>query len=117
MTRVVSLKFNDAEAETLHRVHAASGTAGLSSHIKGVYFDALKLNVNVLDDIRAELDRIGEGIDAVRAAGQGARDSDLLLSVVCGLYLMVRKSVSESVRAQADQMLDAKAIEDYLRGA
>ncbi|MGJ7511505.1 hypothetical protein [Variovorax sp. GT1P44] len=48
MTSVVSIKFNDEESEVLARAHAASGVAGVSSHIKQVYFDALKLNVGVL---------------------------------------------------------------------
>ena len=45
---IVSIKFKDEEAQVLARALAASGVAGLSSHIKQVYFDALTLNVGVL---------------------------------------------------------------------
>ena len=116
MASIVSLKFNDEEAEVLLRAHAASGVAGLSSHIKQVYFDALKLNVGVLQEIRADLDRISSGIERLRGADDGRDDPDMLLSIVCGLYVMVRKSVGESIRAQADQALDVGAIESYLKG-
>jgi len=116
MTSIVSIKFNDEEAEVLARAHAASGLTGVSSHIKQVYFDALKLNVGVLQEIRGDLERIGSGIERLRGADNGRTDPDLLLSILCGVYVMVRKSVGESVRAQADQALDVGAIESYLKG-
>lgn len=116
MASIVSIKFNDEEAEVLARAHAASGLAGVSSHIKQVYFDALKLNVGVLQEIRGDLDRIGSGIERLRGADDGRADPEMLLSILCGLYVMVRKSVGESIRAQADQALDVGAIESYLKG-
>lgn len=115
MATVVSIKFNDEETELLQRAHAASGTAGLSSHIKQVYFHALKPNAAVLHDIRAALERLDAGMPrAIRDEGTG--DDGLMLSVLCGLYLMVRKSVGDSIRSQADQWLDAQSLEAYLRG-
>ena len=116
MASIVSIKFNNEEAEVLQRAHAASGIAGVSSHIKQVYFDALKLNVGVLQDIRSDLDRIGGGIERLRECERGPGDPEMLLSILCGLYVMVRKSVGESIRAQADTALDVKAIESYLKG-
>ena len=65
---------------------------------------------------RADLDRIGSGIERLRGSDDGRGDPDMLLSIVCGLYVMVRKSVGESIRAQADQALDVGAIESYLKG-
>ncbi len=115
MASIVSIKFNDKETEVLRRAHAASGTSGLSSHIKQVYFDALKLNVSVLQEIRDELGRIDYGAERIRQS-DSARDDDLLLSVMCGLYVMVRKSVGESIRSQADQVIDVTALESYLKG-
>jgi hypothetical protein len=115
MASIVSIKFNDEEAEVLQRAHAASGVSGLSSHIKQVYFDALKLNVGVLQDIRVDLDRLGHGIERLRDSGNDRGDPELMLSILCGLYVMVRRSVGDSVRAQADQALDVAAIESYLR--
>ncbi|CAN7498076.1 hypothetical protein LJR084_003527 [Variovorax sp. LjRoot84] len=116
MPSIVSIKFNAEEAEVLQRAHAASGIAGLSSHIKQVYFDALTLNVGVLQEIRSELERIGAGVERLRDSDGGKTDPDLLLGILCGLYVMVRKSVSESIRAQADQVLDVTAIEGFLKG-
>ena len=116
MASIVSVKFNEEESEVLQRAHAASGVAGLSSHIKQVYFDALKLNVGVLQDIRSDLDRIGSGIARLQESERASGDPEMLLSILCGLYVMVRKSVGESIRAQADTALDVKAIESYLKG-
>lgn len=116
MASIVSIKFNDEEAEVLARAHAASGLAGMSSHIKQVYFDALKLNLGVLQEIRGDLDRIGSNIERLRGADDGRADPEMLLSILCGLYVMVRKSVGDSIRAQADQALDVGAIETYLKG-
>jgi hypothetical protein len=116
MASMVSIKFNDEETELLQRAHAASGVTGLSSHIKRVYFDALKLNVGVLQEIRGDLDRIGAGVERLRDSDAGKGDADMLLAIVCGLYVMVRRSVGEGIRAQADQVLDVSAIEGYLKG-
>jgi len=116
MPSIVSIKFNDEEAEVLQRAHAASGTSGLSSHIKQVYFDALKLNVGVLQEIRDDLGRIGSGLERIRQGDSASRDDDMLLSVMCGLYVMVRKSVGDSIRSQADQVIDVTALESYLKG-
>jgi hypothetical protein len=116
MPSIVSIKFNDEESEILQRAHAASGTSGLSSHIKQVYFDALKLNIGVLQEIRDDLGRIGFGVERIRQRDSASREDDLLLSVMCGLYVMVRKSVGESIRSQADQVIDVAALEAYLKG-
>ena len=119
MASIVSIKFNDEEAEVLMRAHAVSGVTGLSSHIKQVYFDALKLNVGVLQEIRGELGRIESNVVQLRNStdvDSGRPDSELLLAILCGVYVMVRKSVGESIRAQADQALDVSAIEGYLKG-
>jgi len=113
---IVSIKFNDEEAEVLARAHAASGVSGVSSHIKQVYFDALKLNVGVLQEIRSDLDRIGSNIERLRGSDDGHSDPEMLLAILCGLYVMVRKSVGDSIRAQADQALDVGEIETYLKG-
>jgi hypothetical protein len=119
---VVSIKFNDEETEVLSRAHAASGVVGLSSHIKQVYFDAVRLQVDVLQGIRRDLDAIGASVERLRerqaetVEQHGREEVDLLLGILCGLYVMVRKSVGESIRAQADQALDISAIEGYLKG-
>lgn len=119
MSSIVSIKFNDEELDLLRRAHAVSGIAGLSSHIKQVYFRALEPGHQGLDDLRVQLDRIVSMLDPQRHPGTPvcpAADPDLMLGILCGLYVMVRKSVSESLRAQADQALDIAAIEAFLRG-
>ena len=123
MSSIVSVKFNDEEFAVLNRAHAASGVQGLSSHIKAVYFDAVRLQVDALEDIRRDLGRIGAGVERLHelhvergAELNGAQTTDMMLSILCGLYVMVRKSVGDSIRAQADQALDVGAIESYLKG-
>ena len=123
MARYVPIRFNDEEAESLERLFAASQDVALSTHIKRVYFDAARLQVDVLQDIRRDMERIGACVERLRdlhAQGdvlQGQQPAaDLTLSILCGLYVMVRKSVGDSIRAQADQALDIAAIEGYLRG-
>jgi hypothetical protein len=116
MGRYVPIRFNDDEASFLERSFAASDDAGLSTHIKRVYFDALRPNTDALAGVRAELERMGMVIGRLQQAGDAGGDQQLMLSVLCGLYVMVRKSVGDSIRAQADQVIDVSAIETYLRG-
>jgi len=116
MSRYVPIRFNDEEAAVLERSFAASGEIGLSTHIKRVYFDALQPQTETIGELRAELAQLGAAIARLPASEGASADAQLLLSVVCGLYVMVRKSVGDSIRAQADQVLDVTAIESYLRG-
>jgi len=115
MGRYVPIRFNDAEAAFLERSFAASEDAGLSTHIKRVYFDALRPNTEAVASLRSDLRRMHDVLQRMEGGRAGQPDEVLVLSVLCGLYLMVRKSVSESVRAQADQTLDVAVIERYLR--
>jgi hypothetical protein len=118
MGRYVPIRFNDDEAARLERSFAASGEEAISTHIKHVYFDAMELNAEVLQNLRMDLNDIRLGIDRLseQRGGGGQGESDLLLTILSGMYLMVRKSVGDSVRAQADQALDPAAIESLLRG-
>jgi hypothetical protein len=115
MRPIVSVKFNPEEAALLARAHAASGTPGLSSHIKQVYFSAVRPDAHGLQDIRSELQRIDATLREVCRRDEHAGDADLLLSLCCSLYLMVRRSVSDSIRAQADQSIDVSAVEAFLK--
>lgn len=122
MGRYVPIRFNDEEAASLERSFAASDDKALGTHIKRVYFDAVRLQVDVLQDIRRDIDRIGAGVERLRdlhaesgAGMDGSQSTDMMLSILCGLYVMVRKSVGDSIRAQADQALEIAAIERYLK--
>lgn len=114
MSRYVPLRFNDVEQAALERIFAASEDAALGTHIKRVYFDASQPNTNALQGMRRELETIREITARLQAGAPNGPDPDLLLSLVCGIYLMVRQSVGAGVRAQADQFIDASALEGYL---
>lgn len=116
MSKFVGVRFNDEEEAILYRAMAAYGDDQMSAHLKRVYFDALKPNAQVLDGIRSELERMSSLLEDFKQSENGHTDSAMLLSIVCGLYVMVRKSVNDSIRSQADKMLDVTAIEGYLRG-
>lgn len=115
MSKYVPIRFNDQEEAMLLRSFAGSTDTALGAHIKRVFFNSMKADGEVLRGIRDDLDRIDATIHRLRAAEQDATDQGLMLSIVCGLYVMLRKSVSDSVRAQADLVLDVGAIEEYLR--
>lgn len=114
MSRYVPLRFNDAEDAVLQRLFAASDERALGTHIKRVYFDASQPNTNALQGVRLELEALRDLVSALQRDSRA--DPDLVLSLICGTYLMVRKSVGEGARAQADQSVDAAAVERYLRG-
>lgn len=119
MARFVGIRFNDDEDALLMRAMAAFGDDQMSSHVKRVYFEALKPNMEALNQIRDSLERIEslmEGLQSAQKGGSGDVDATMLLSIVCGTYLMIRKSVGDSIRAQSDKLLDHAAIETFLRG-
>lgn len=116
MAKYVPIRFNDAEERVLLRLFAASGDTALGTHIKRVYFDASNPNTEALQRVRQELEGLRESIERWQGSGAAGVDPQLLVSLLCGVYLMVRKSVTDGVRAQADQLIDATAVENYLRG-
>ncbi|SEK16546.1 MULTISPECIES: hypothetical protein [unclassified Variovorax] len=116
MAKYVPLRFNDAEERVLLRLFAASGDTALGTHIKRIYFDASNPNTEALQRFRHELEGLRESVERWQGSSAGGVDPQLLVSLLCGIYLMVRKSVTEGVRAQADQLVDATAVENYLRG-
>lgn len=119
MAKYVPLRFNDAEEAALQRLFAASEDTALGTHIKRVYFDASHPNTNALQSMRQELQVLRETLERLRSADAAAlsgMDPDLLSGLICGIYVMVRKSVGESIRAQADQCIDVSAVELQLKG-
>lgn len=116
MGKYVPLRFNDAEEAVLQRLFAASDDTAMGTHIKRVYFDASHPNTNALQGLRHELETIRETVGRLQIGADTGTDPAMLLSLVCGIYLMVRKSVGEGVRAQADQLIDASAVDSFLRG-
>lgn len=116
MARYVPLRFNDAEEEVLQRLFASSADRALGTHIKRVYFDASHPNTNALQGMRQDLEAIKEMLGRLQGAHAVEADADLLLGLICGIYVMVRQSVGEGVRVQADQFIDIAAVEICLRG-
>lgn len=117
MARYVPLRFNDAEEAVLQRLFASSTDTALGTHIKRVYFDASQPNTNALQGMRLELEGLRECLERLRSAGTAGVDTDLLLSLICGIYVMVRQSVGDGVRTQADHFIDVSAVEAYLKGS
>ena len=114
MGRLVTIRLNDQEEEALMRCFAGSGDQALSQHIKRVYFNAAELNGAAVAAIQNDVELIAQDLAALRAAN-ARQDANLALNLLSGLYLMVRKSVAENVRSQADKYLDHGAIETYLK--
>lgn len=116
MARYVGIRFNDEEEQRLLKSFSGSEEDGLSTHIKQVFFAALEPNTKVLTSIHTDLAQITTLLQTLKPTDGSHTDQSLLLSIVCATYLMIRKSVSESIRAQSDTVLDVTAIEKYLRG-
>lgn len=119
MGKIIPLKMNDDELERLERAFAASGEEFLSTHIKKIYFEAVTPGGNSLRTIKHQLDAVEKALEglAARPAGGGEdRDETLLLTLVCGIYHMLRESVGPPARILADKTIDANVVENYLRG-
>lgn len=119
MGKIIPLKMNDDEMERLERSFAASGETFLSTHIKKVYFEAVRPSGDSLRTIKQQLDALEKALESLAArpaGGSEERDETLLLTLVCGIYHMLRESVQAPARVLADKTIDANVVENYLRG-
>lgn len=119
MGKIVPIKFNDDEMERLEKSFGVSGEQHLSTHIKKVYFEAVRPSGDSLRTIRHQLDAMEGLMDrmaATQGEGQGSRDETLLLTLVCGVYHMVRESIQGPARILVDKTIDANVVENYLKG-
>lgn len=116
MSKFVGIRFNDDEEALLMRAMTAYGDDQISRHVKRIYFAALKPNMEAMNEIRDSLERLEALIEGVQKGAAGGQDTSMLLSIVCGMYVMIYRSVGDPIRAQADKALDFSAIENFLRG-
>lgn len=114
----VQIRLNDEEEELVLRAMVASGDKQTATHIKKVYFEAIKGNDLVANKVYEALELLNHKIDKLGnlgAAGEQSNDQQMVLTLLCGLYVMIRKSVAENIRKSADNYLDADAIENFLK--
>ena len=115
MARTLPIRFNDEEEKTMLKALEASDDRSMGAHIKRVYFEALKPNLAVLEGVRDEIRSLHSALGDMR--GQTSKtDDSLALSILCGLYVMVRESIPATTKMRMDKVLDVKAIEAYLKG-
>jgi hypothetical protein len=114
----VQIRLNDEEEEWVLRAMIASGDKQTATHIKKVYFEAIKGNDLMANKVYEALELLNHKLDNMGKSEPGEvvnNDQQMMLALLCGLYVMIRKSVSENIRKSADVYLDAEAIESYLK--
>lgn len=119
VSKVVPMKFNDVELDMLNRCFAASGAKHLSTHIKEVYFAAMRPGTDSFVGLEGQLTAI-EGMLAQLVDRQqdlgGSRDEGLLLTLVAGIFHMLHGSVEPARRMLVDKTVNVQEVEQFLKG-
>ena len=120
MGKAVPIKFNDEELAKLMKAFGASDDPHVGTHIKRVYFAALRPNLEVMEGLRTQLEALNGAMTRlesnVASGGGGARDETLLLTLICGIYSMIHASVPQAQRIQVDKAIDKKQVDHFLKG-
>lgn len=114
MTKTVSFRVDDEEERILLSEMLATGDETIAAHVKRVYFASVsglpvKTSSSLLEDIFINVRYLREKENA-------KPDDSLMLQVLCGLYIMLRNSVSDSVKKEADELIDVQEIQNFLKG-
>lgn len=113
MSNIVSFRLNADEEEQVLSAMMFNNEDNINKHFKRVYFESLSNNV---DSNQSQLESIFLGVTYLRERISNLGDSDLMMKLQAGLYIMVRNSVDEKTRKLVDEHISVSAIQDYLEG-
>lgn len=116
MAKLVPVRFNDDEEAVLMKAFGASQDEHLSTHLKRRYFEAVKADGGVLEAVQDEIQGMRQLLERIARARGGGQDDDMSVALLCGIFLMVWRSVSESVRLPVGKAVDVEAVEAFLKG-
>ena len=135
MANSVGIRFNNIEEERVLGAMLAAGDENVSTHIKRVYFAALDRKDDYTHQISPELDQIqqmltalqeqlnesaasaDDAISSTALAEASSQQQEQLLTLVSGIYRMLRQAVPATIQRDADQVINYAAIEEYLKPA
>ena len=135
MANSVGIRFNNIEEERVLGAMLAAGDENVSTHIKRVYFAALDRKDDYTHQISPELDQIQQMLTALQEqlnesaapadaamsstalAEASSQQQEQLLTLVSGIYRMLRQAVPATIQRDADQVINYAAIEAYLKPA
>ena len=131
MANSVGIRFNNIEEERVLGAMLAAGDENVSTHIKRVYFAALDRKDDYTHQISPELDQIQQMLTALQEqlnesaasadaatpalAEASSQQQEQLLTLVSGIYRMLRQAVPATIQRDADQVINYAAIEEYLK--
>lgn len=115
--RTLSFKVDDQEEKAIRfRMHVA-GETNLSAHLRRVVLSSGNENTPLLGAMARQLDRMSDAIERnhklLRQSAQ-KRDTDVELSLLAGMYLMLYGAAEPGVRTTVDRYLDVKSIRGLL---
>lgn len=113
MTKTVSFRVDDEEERIVMSEMLATGDETIAAHVKRVYFASVsglpvKNSSTLLEDIFLN-------VQYLREKEKANPDDGLMLQVLCGLYLMLRNSVNDNVKKEADTYIDADEVLKFLK--
>lgn len=133
MANSVGIRLNNIEEERVMGAMLAAGDENVSTHIKRVYFAALDRQDDYTDRISAELEQIQDLLQELQdqatdnantldmaslntaLANAASPQQELLLTLMSGMYRMLRQAVPYAIQRDADKVINIDAIEEYLK--
>ncbi|HGO6073754.1 TPA: hypothetical protein ACK3Q6_004466 [Burkholderia cepacia] len=115
---VKTIKFTpEEEAFIRHRMEMA-GETNFSAHIKRVYFGHLKPTEGPLGAIKTNTDLMLDMLVGLADRPEKEEQSrDAERRILSGIYYLLHMSASKDKRAFVDRVIDAQAIENYLKSS
>lgn len=119
MEKRVTIRFTEEEESQIISAMMDSGDKQISSHIKRIYFKTIGYE-DQMEEIKQALNGLElRLINLQKIAVENNNesiDTELLLTVMSGMYVMLRSLVNDRVKNETDQHINIASIENYLKG-
>lgn len=119
MEKRVTIRFTEEEESQIISAMMDSGDKQISSHIKRIYFKTIGYE-DQMEEIKQALNGLElRLINLQKIAVENNNesiDTELLLTVMSGMYVMLRSLVNDRVKKETDQHINIASIENYLKG-
>lgn len=113
----LSFKVDEQEEAAIRFRMMVAGETNLSRHLRRLVLNRGNENESLLGDISRKLDKLAASVEHGHhlIRDQASQDrSDVQVSLLAGLYLMLYSAVEPDVRAYADKHLDIAAVRGLL---
>lgn len=111
-TKSIGFRVDENELKLILSEMVLTGEKEVGNHVKRVYFDSI--TGDNISGVKDKIDDLYVFTQYIRQAVD-AQDNDLVITMLSGIYFMLREMSNKEVKKEIDGYIDIEAIENYLK--